>query len=373
MRTKDLAESQFNFDAPPISLGVKFDKFMTDYEFDFTTIDDHVEYEPLEPPILISDDNSDIECDPRSLVLLANDIHPEKRDSESEKHNQQLDANFDTQSDTSENDNAEHLDDSLNQPMQIHSFEKTELNARSVKSIDFQIQDREFRRDIEDHKRGNSAVSAIKLLLLSLKKFDEHELKLMSINEESEFRFNSMLIDKSMSSIKFINKTAVRIQHLIMKSDAEYGEISDDRASDIKFLNRNVARTKRDFLLHYAIIAKHIKFSHVELNSYPALDLGLHNQHRFVSCHKILNYLNFSTLHQDSPEFKSIDKLVKNFPSFYDSGRLHYLNYLVSEWKSGNLFFDSQFISFFEDTDSRWINKEFPGINKWLKKFDRIK
>jgi len=372
MRTKELAESQFNFDAAPISLGIKFEKFVTDYEFDINHLDAQVEYEPSEPPILISDDIDDVDCDPRSLVLLANDLHPEKRDSESEKFESLQDIQNDTQSDTSDDDK-KNLDRCFDHPVQIHSDENNfQPTERSVKNIDFQIADREFRNDIKNSELGNKAVSAIKLLLLSLKKFDDHELKLMSINEKSNFRFNSMLIDKSMSSIKFINKVAFKIQCLIMESEIDYGEISTDRQSDIKFLNRNVARTKLDFLLHYAIIAKHIKFSHVEQNSFPAMDLGLQNQHASVSCHKILNFLNFSTLHQDSSEFRSINNLINKFPSFYESGRLHYLNYLLSEWKIGNLFFDSQFISFFEDPDSRWKSKEFPGVNKWLKKFDRI-
>lgn len=372
MSTKELAESQFNFDAPAISLGIKFDRFTTDYEFDFDQFDDHVEYEPDDPPILISDDINDVECDPRSLVLLANDLHPEKRDSELEEWNQAIEAKpLDQQSDTSDDSQWNNEDENFDQTQEVLFTEPKPLTAKSVKNIDFQIANREFRDDISDAKFGNRAVSAIKLLLLSLNKFDKKELKTMSINEDTNFKLNSMLIDKTQSSIKFINKTALRIQTKLLKS-RRYSKFKQDKLSEINFLNNHKAETRKDFLLHYATIAKYIKFSHVEQNSYPGLDMNLQGQHRYVSCHRILNFLNFSTLHKDSPELESVEKLIRNFPSVYDSGRLHYLNHLISEWKIGNLFFNSRFISFFDDKDSRWMNQEFPGINQWLKEFDRV-
>jgi len=377
MNNKQLAELQFDKNAAPISLGFRFDSF-EEYHFDIEGIDDVEEHHVYDPPTLIRDEKECFECDPRSLVLMANDVYPDKRDKLEQRQPDPI------QSVPMDNQPPEPDQPNKEQILFVDDDEgdnnKQQFNNLSVESVDFLIANQKFREDhIEDKVNfGNKAVTAFNLILLAIKRLNKFEKQKLGLKDDLSIKAhnsNTMLIDKSSSSIKFINKIGLRLQNQISERNPnKFEKLKQEKSVDIKYLNDHVAKTRLEHLYHYAILAKYIKFSHVELNSMPAFDLGLKHNHLMITCHNLLRYLNFSTIHADSMTFQNVKSLVKNFQARYSGKRLYYLEYLISEVENGNLFFSSQNVNFFEKTNTRWNNVDFSGINKWINQWwDAIK
>jgi len=372
MNNKQLAELQFDKSAAPISLGFQFNNSFEDYQFDTDSIDDVEEYHVYDPPHLVSNEIECFECDPRSLVLLANDLLPDKRDKLEIQQPDPIIIDTPIADQSSEPDQPKDDQFFLFHDDNQDDQHKQQFENLSVKSVDFLIANQKFREEhIEDKaKFGNKAVSAFNLVLLAIEKlnlFERHKLKIEKDTTDKVHNFSTMLIDKSTSSIKFINKIGLRLQNQISNNNPnKFTKLKDDKSTDINYLNTHVAKTRLDHLYHYAILAKYVNFSHVELNSMPAFDLGLKHNHLMISCHSLLRYLNFSTIHANSITFRNVKNLVASFPDRYSSKRLFYLEYLISEVENGNLFFNSNHVNFFDRPDNRWNNSAFPGINKWI-------
>lgn len=371
MSTKQLAESQFDKSAAPVSLGFQFNDMFEDYHFDIDQIDDVEEHHVYDPPKLISNDIDCINCDPRSLVLLANDLHPDKRDKEELKNSPPVESSpIDNQQPTvPDQQNTEFF---VEETIDNSKDNQPQFKDNSVENVDFLIANKDFRNQhIEGQaKFGNQTVSAINLVLLAIEKFNSFEKEKLQLEKDttlSKHNFSTMLICKSMSSVKFVNKIGFKIQSLIeQKNPNKFKKFKNDRSADISYLNNHVAKTRLEHLYHYSILAKYVTFSHIELNSCPANDLGLKHNHLMISCHSLLRYLNFSTIHPNSIAFKNIKNLVSNFQQRYKGKRLFYLEYLISEIEKGNAFFDSKNVNFFDRSENRWNNPVFPGINKWI-------
>jgi hypothetical protein len=357
MKTKHLAESQFDSSAAPISLGLQFSNF-TNFTFDLDSIEQDDDQSPVSTVGLFSDEIDSINSDPRSIVLLANDLNPTKRDQLAQQ------AKITSETTVQEHKSVENLAQSLQVPMMSSD------NPRNVKSVDFQIQNSEFKRQIQGFDKANKTVTAIRLAMLAIEKFDIEERKALHLSDPEygdEFDFHKILIDKNPSSVHFINKIGKIIQNeILIKFPNRFKMTVIDRDLDVEYLNEHIPKNKIDMLYQNAILAKYVTYSHIELNSFPGLDIGCKGHQRYKTCHQILSQLNFSTMNVDSANFRNLKNLTQFFPIRYNADRLHYLEYLISEAERGNLFFRSRFVTFFENDEYRWSNDDFPGLNKML-------
>lgn len=353
MRTKDLAELQFDKSAKPISLGINFESFVS-YSISLDTgYDEESEYD--DSSVVLLDETENIECDPRSIVLLANDLDPKKRD----EYRQFLDEK--EHSNQSEQNEIEDL-------ATIQQVPLFDDDPRNIKSVDFQIKHSEFKQQVISQViHSNPTVNAFKLLMLTIERLDEQDKKKLRLIEQPKFRFDKILIDKSMLSVKFINEMGKRYENFIFnKFPQRYKKLTNDWIDDRTFLDRNYVDRKIDKILNCAILSKYISFQHIELNSFPGHDIGCESNNRLISCHEILHTLNFQTMHLDSDHITNVARLVHNFPVLYNCDRLYYLEYLISKVRRDEAFFDSHFVNFSEGSGQHWYNPRFPGSNKWI-------
>jgi hypothetical protein len=384
---KSKAESQFNFSAPPKSLKSFIEESTTDFKFDFSDLDDEYDTNSslgLNEIVILPEYDEDL--DPMKLILLANDVDPQLRDSECKKStsvNQQPqpvinNAPLSTQLDPF---------NSIQESKSIKVYDGNELTLESkiphkydVNKVNFQIEHRKFKNEVQGLKYVNRPTQAMRILSLAFNKMSDEDFKYFEIDKPKFICTdnNPMLIDKSEKSVKFVNRIAnIMVNQMIRDFNKFKHKPSANLETDKIYLENFFPTTRLENVFAAAIIAKHIKFHHIDLNSSPIYDLlSEHNVRLSWTTHQILAGLGFYTINANLyGNFDNIRKFVSNFPSKTGSKRLHYLEYLLRQWKQGHLFFESKKNSFLEKFGEPWNNQNVLSSvriirRKWPEVFD---
>jgi hypothetical protein len=380
-RTKDRAIAQFDTSAAPISLGVKFSNFNS-FNINPTVVED--ENSELDYPFLFTNEIINLPIIPESLVLLANDLDPPTRDMYAKEVQQSesvpnssveqkvvIISDSNTSASKSLHEMSESSSDHDNSEHQ-HQVETKVISDSTIVNVSdnkFKIKHAEIKRELTGQQPVNKATTAFRLVNLAIDKMSSKHKSRFKLEEladnQSHSVLGSALIDKSITSVKFINQLGQRILNLLLnKFPARFKEFPKDAEAEIDWLNSNIrSNNKLDFLVLCAMLAKRIKFSHIELNSLVGLDCGYKGSWHHMTCHQVLSFLNLSTINVKSVAFANFEKVIHEFPKIHGGTRLYYLEYLISEAKSGNIFFDSTSVRFFDDLDERWSNHSFRLFN----------
>jgi hypothetical protein len=380
-RTKDRAIAQFDSSAAPISLGVKFNNFNS-FNINPNVVED--ENSELDYPFLFTNEIMNLPVTTESLVLLANDLDPPIRDMYAKEVQQSESAPTSSieqkmviisDSDTSASNLISEMIElpaDQNKSEQQYLVETKVISDSPVVNVSdnkFKIKHAEIKRELTGQQPVNKAVTAFRLVNLAIDKMSSQHKSRFKLEElaenESHSVLGSALIDKSVTSVKFINQLGQRILNLLLqKFPSRFKEFPKDERMHIDWLNSNIrSNNKLDFLTLCAMLAKRIKFSHIELNSLVGLDCGYNGSWRHMTCHQVLSFLNLSTIDINSTAFANFERVIHEFPKIHGGTRLFYLEYLISEAKSGNIFFDSKSVRFFDDLDERWSNHSFRLFN----------
>lgn len=379
-RTKDRAISQFDKTAAPISLGLQFNNF-TSFNINPNVVDD--ENDELDYPSLFTNEIISLPVTTESLTLIANDLDPMTRDAYAKEVKQSesatsvsLKQSQDLKSDSitlaSDLPAVEiEIEQDLILPDQQQVVEPNLIQESppvDVSSNKFKIKHAEIKRELTGFQPVNKVTTAFRLVNLAIDKMSSQHKSRFKLDELEKNHFHATpgtaLIDKSITSVKFINQLGKRVLTLLAQQyPARFAEFPEDEKSEIDWLNSNIGDKKIDFLILSSVLAKRIKFSHIELNSFIGLDCGLKNSWKYITSHQVLGFLNLSTIDISSVAFSNFEKFVLNFSKVHNGTRLYYLEYLISEARQKNLFFDSKHVKFFDGIDERYSNHDFRLFN----------
>lgn len=380
---KSRAKSQFDFSAPPRSLKNFIEESTVEFQFNFSDLDDQNDsntFLGLNEIVVLPEYEEDV--DPLKLILLANDIDPQIRDSECKMNN--LVNNNDQNSIYTDNkfSTDRESNNSISDQLTIEKVDtvsdKVTLESGipakyDVTQVKFQIEHSQFKKEVQGLKYVNRPTQAMRILSIALDKMSNEDFKYFGVDKPKFINTsnNPMLIDKSEASVQFINRTAnIMVNQMIRDYKKFKHQPSANLESDKTFLESFNPKTRLDNVFAAAIIAKHIKFHHIDLNSSPSLDIiSEHKIHLSWTAHQILSGLGFSTINADLyGNFDIINKFITNFPSKTGSKRLHYLEYLLRQWKEDHLFFNSKRNSFLEQHGNPWNNQSTLSSVKIIRK-----